>query len=43
MRRGFLLLALPYVSSVVVLPISVFYRSFTLEFLAQVDHDLLAG
>ncbi len=38
---GFILLAIPYVSSVVLLPVSVFYRSFTLEFLAQFDPELL--
>ena len=38
---GFLLLMIPYVSSVIVLPFSVFYRSFTVEFLAQFDPDLL--
>ena len=38
---GFLLLMIPYISSVLVLPISVFYRSFTFEFLAQFDADLL--
>ena len=38
---GFLLLMVPYISSVLVLPISVFYRSFTFEFLAQFDDGLL--
>ena len=38
---GFLLLMIPYISSVLVLPISVFYRSFTFEFLAQFDAGLL--
>lgn len=38
---GFLLLMIPYIGSVVTLPISVFYRSFTLEFLAQFDAGLL--
>jgi hypothetical protein len=38
---GFLLLIVPYVGSVVLLPVTVFYRSFTLEFLAQFDPDLL--
>ena len=38
---GFLLLAIPYIGSVIMLPMSVFYRSFTLEFLAQFDPDLL--
>lgn len=38
---GFLLLMIPYINSVVLLPISVFYRSFTLEFLAQFDGDLV--
>ena len=38
---GFIVLAIPYVSSVFLLPVSVFYRSFTLEFLAQFDPDLL--
>ena len=38
---GFLLLMIPYISSVLVLPISLFYRSFTFEFLAQCDSGLL--
>jgi hypothetical protein len=38
---GFLLLIVPYVGSVILLPVTVFYRSFTLEFLAQFDPDLL--
>ena len=38
---GFLLLMIPYIGSVVTLPISVFYRSFTFEFLAQFDAGLL--
>ena len=38
---GFLLLMIPYISSVLVLPISVFYRSFTFEFLAQFDDGLM--
>ena len=38
---GFLLLATPYLSSVLLLPVSVFYRGFTVEFLAQFDADLL--
>ena len=32
---------IPYVSSVLFLPISVFYRSFTFEFLAQFEPSLL--
>jgi len=32
---GFVLLAIPYVGSVVLLPVSVAYRAFSLEFLAQ--------
>lgn len=38
---GFLLLLIPYIGSVILLPISVFYRSFTVEFLAQFDNALL--
>lgn len=38
---GFLLLMVPYVGSVVMLPVSVLYRGFTLEFLAQFDPELL--
>ena len=40
---GFLLLMTPYLSNVLLLPVTVFYRSFTLEFLAQFDGDLLPG
>lgn len=40
---GFLLLMIPYISSVVLLPVAVFYRAFTVEFLAQFDGELLAG
>jgi Na+/melibiose symporter-like transporter len=32
---GFLLLALPYIGSVILLPIGFIYRDFSLEFLAQ--------
>jgi hypothetical protein len=38
---GFVLLMTPYLSNVVLLPLTVLYRSFTLEFLAQFDGDLL--
>ncbi len=38
---GFLLLMIPYLNNVMLLPILMFYRSFTLEFLAQFDADLL--
>jgi hypothetical protein len=38
---GFLLLMAPYVSNLLLLPLTVLYRSFTLEFLAQFDDDLL--
>ena len=38
---GFLLLMAPYLSNVLLLPLTVLYRSFTLEFLAQFDDDLL--
>ena len=38
---GFLLLMMPYLSNVLLLPLTVLYRSFTLEFLAQLDDDLL--
>lgn len=34
---GFLLLALPYVGTVILLPVLVAYRAFSLEFLAQFD------
>jgi hypothetical protein len=40
---GFLLLITPYLSNVLLLPVTVFYRSFTVEFLAQFDGDLLPG
>jgi hypothetical protein len=39
---GFVLLLIPYVGTVVLLPISVLYRSYTIEFLAQFDPELLA-
>jgi hypothetical protein len=39
---GFLLLMVPYLSNVLLLPVTVLYRSFTLELLAQLDADLLA-
>jgi hypothetical protein len=32
---GFLFLVIPYISSVVLLPVSTFFRSFSLEFLEQ--------
>jgi hypothetical protein len=38
---GFLLLMIPYVGTVVLLPLIVTYRAFTVEFLAQVDPELL--
>ena len=38
---GFLLLMVPYLSNVLLLPLTVLYRSFTLEFLAQFDDELL--
>jgi hypothetical protein len=37
---GFLLLMLPYVGTVVLLPLIVFYRAFTLSFLAQLEPEL---
>ena len=39
---GFLFLMAPYLSNVLLLPATVFYRAFTVEFLAQFDRDLLA-
>ncbi len=36
---GFLVLALPYVGTVVLLPVLVAYRSYSLEFLAQIAPD----
>jgi len=38
---GFLLLMLPYVSDVILLPLTTTARAYTLEFLAQFDADLL--
>ena len=38
---GFLFLLAPYLSNVLMLPATVFYRAFTVEFLAQFDTDLL--
>jgi hypothetical protein len=38
---GFLLLVTPYLSNVLLLPVSVLYRAFTVEFLAKFDPDLL--
>lgn len=38
---GFLLLMTPYLSNVLLLPLTVLYRAFTVEFLAQFDTDLL--
>ena len=38
---GFLFLMIPYIGSVIVLPISVLFRAFTFEFLTQFDDDLL--
>lgn len=38
---GFLILMIPYIGTVAMLPILVFYRSFTVEFLAQFDPGLL--
>lgn len=40
---GFLLLMLPYVSTVILLPLHVVYRAFTLSFLAQLEPDLALG
>ena len=42
---GFLFLIIPYVSSVVLLPVSVTFRAFSLEFLAQFgpEFDLLSS
>ncbi len=42
---GFFILWLPYVGTVILLPLLVTYRLFSLEFLAQIDHnlDLLAA
>jgi hypothetical protein len=37
---GFILLALPYVGTVVLLPLIVVYRAFTLSFLAQLEPEL---
>ncbi|MDH3522777.1 MAG: hypothetical protein OES32_04260 [Acidobacteriota bacterium] len=37
---GFLLLALPYVGTVLLLPLIVTYRAFTVEFIAQLDPEL---
>lgn len=37
---GFILLALPYVGTVVLLPLIVVYRSFTISFLAQLEPEL---
>ena len=38
---GFLFMVIPYIGTVVLLPISVVLRAFTLEFLAQFDGELL--
>jgi len=38
---GFLLLAIPYVSTLVLLPVLIAYRAFTVEFLAQLEPELL--
>jgi hypothetical protein len=38
---GFLLLMTPYLSNLLLLPLTVLYRSFTLEFLSRFDGDLL--
>ncbi len=38
---GFLLLMIPYVGTVLLLPLLVAYRAFTFELLAQVDPELL--
>jgi hypothetical protein len=40
---GFVLLALPYVGTVVVLPLIVTYRAFTVSFLAQLEPELALG
>lgn len=40
---GFLLLMIPYVGTVLLLPVPVFVRSYTVELLAQADPGLLAG
>jgi len=37
---GLLLLAIPYIGTVILLPISYTYRAFSVEFLAQFDADL---
>ena len=37
---GFLLLAIPYVGTVLLLPLHVTYRAFTVEFLAQFDPEI---
>lgn len=37
---GFLVLAIPYVGTVILLPISVTYRAFTVEWLGQLHPDL---
>lgn len=38
---GFLVLMIPYVGTVLLLPVPVFYRTYTLELLAQADPELL--
>ena len=38
---GFLLLAIPYIGTVVLLPVLITYRAFTVEFLAQLEPELL--
>jgi hypothetical protein len=40
---GFLVLMIPYVGTVLLLPVPVFVRSYTVELLAQADPGLLAG
>lgn len=40
---GFLLLAIPYVGTVVLLPLIVAYRAFTVSFLAQLEPELALG
>lgn len=40
---GFLLLAIPYLGTVLLLPLIVTYRAFTVSFLAQVEPELRLG
>lgn len=40
---GFLVLMIPYVGTVLLLPVPVFYRAYTVELLARTDPELIAG